>query len=91
MTKCNFCGREEAPYKGVNLIKNDGSVSFFCSSKCRKNALNLKRDKKNIKWTEAFRLARQRGIDKAERDVKAEAEKKQKSEEKKEELKNSKK
>jgi len=85
MTKCAFCGSEESSYKGVHLIKNDGSVNFFCCSKCRKNALNLKRDKKNIKWTEAFRLARQRGIDKGIRDVKAEADKKQKAEEKKNE------
>lgn len=84
MTKCNFCGAEESPYKGVHLIKNDGSTSFFCSSKCRRNALNLKRDKNKIKWTEAYGLARQRGVEKAKREAKADLEKKQKAEEKKE-------
>ena len=54
MTKCVFCGKEEAPYKGVHLISNDGSVNFLCSSKCRRNALLLKRDKKKLKWTEAY-------------------------------------
>ncbi len=60
MTKCNFCGREESPYKGVHLIKNDGSISFFCSSKCRKNALKLGRDKKKFKWTEAYRINKEK-------------------------------
>jgi len=57
MTKCVFCGRDESPHKGVHLLKNDGSVNFFCSSKCRKNALNLGRDRKKIKWTEAYGIA----------------------------------
>lgn len=60
MTKCNFCGREESSYKGVHLIKNDGSINFFCSSKCRKNALKLGRDKKKLKWTEAYRISKEK-------------------------------
>ncbi len=60
MTKCVFCGREASPYKGVHLITNDGSMNFYCSSKCRRNALNLKRDKKRLKWTEAYRIVKER-------------------------------
>jgi large subunit ribosomal protein L24e len=55
MVKCVFCGREESFHKGIHLIKNDGSIDYFCSSKCRKNALNLKRDKKRLKWTDSYR------------------------------------
>lgn len=55
MTKCNFCGKEEYAFKGVNLLKNDGSIAYFCSSKCRLNALKLKRDKRRVGWTEAYR------------------------------------
>ena len=91
MTKCTFCGREESPYKGVHLIKNDGSINFFCSSKCRRNALNLKRDKKNIKWTESYRITKQKAVEKAKKEVKAETQKEPKTEEKKEEVKASKK
>ena len=54
MVKCSFCGKEEYAFKGLHLIKNDGSISYFCSSKCRRNALNLKRDKRRIRWTKAF-------------------------------------
>ena len=63
--KCVFCGVDESPYKGVTQINNDGTMSFFCSGKCRKNALNLKRDKKKLKWTEAYRISKQRIIDQA--------------------------
>ncbi len=54
MVKCTFCGKEENSYKGVHLLKNDGSIDYFCSSKCRKNALHLRRDKRKLKWTEAY-------------------------------------
>jgi large subunit ribosomal protein L24e len=77
MTKCVFCGIEESPYRGVSLIKNDGTVNFFCSGKCRKNALNLKRDKKKFKWTEAYRITREKAVLKEEKAEKAAQEKKQ--------------
>ncbi len=60
MTKCVFCGKEEAPYKGIHFITNDGNTNFYCSSKCRKNARKLKRDKKKLKWTEAYRISKEK-------------------------------
>lgn len=65
MVKCIFCGIEENSHKGVFYIKNDGSVNYFCSSKCKKNALKLKRDKRKLKWTEAHSIERQKAIDKS--------------------------
>ncbi len=58
MVKCIFCGKEESPHRGLHLFKNDGSLSYFCSSKCRKNTIKLKRDKRKMKWTEAFHITR---------------------------------
>lgn len=58
IAKCVFCGREQEDYKGLYLIKNDGTMTYYCSSKCRKNNLKLGRDKKKIKWTSAYREAR---------------------------------
>jgi len=60
MTKCTFCGKEKDPHKGLHLIKNLGSIQFFCSSKCRKNSQNLHRDKRKIRWTEAFHETREK-------------------------------
>ena len=58
MVKDSFTGEEVSPHKGVHLLKNDGTVEFYSSSKSRKNALKLKRDKRKLKWTEAYRHAR---------------------------------
>jgi len=59
MVKCFFCGTESSIHQGVHLINNDGSISYFCSSKCRKN-FDMGRDKKKLKWTEAFRIVQQK-------------------------------
>ncbi len=76
MTKCVFCGRDEHSFRGLHLIKNIGTVEYYCSSKCRKNAIKLKRDKRKRKWTEAFhetrRKTRAKVAKKAEQDSIAE-------------------
>lgn len=77
MVKCVFCGKEENSFKGMHIMRNEGSVSYFCSSKCRRNSDNLKRDRRKIRWTEAFHITR----DKAR--VREEARKKKESEKKK--------
>jgi large subunit ribosomal protein L24e len=64
MVKCSFCGREEESFRGVHLIRNIGVVSFYCSSKCRKNDTKLGRDKRKWKWTEAFHQTREKARDK---------------------------
>ncbi|MBU0760400.1 MAG: 50S ribosomal protein L24e [Nanoarchaeota archaeon] len=60
MTKCTFCGKESHPSKGTHVIKNSGTVNYFCSSKCRANSEKLKRDKRKIRWTEAFHITREK-------------------------------
>ncbi len=58
MAKCIFCGCEQADFKGTYLLKNDGTVAYYCSNKCRKNHIKLGRDKRKMKWTEAYRLTK---------------------------------
>jgi large subunit ribosomal protein L24e len=67
MVKCAFCGQEENSYKGVHLLKNDGSIDYFCSSKCRKNSTKLGRDKRKLKWTGAFLEVRTKKVLEVER------------------------
>ncbi|MCD6105798.1 MAG: 50S ribosomal protein L24e [Thermoplasmata archaeon] len=55
--RCAFCGREIPPGRGIMYVKTDGTVLFFCSSKCRKNYLKLGRKPRKIKWTAAYRQA----------------------------------
>ncbi|MEK6856115.1 MAG: hypothetical protein AABX66_03095 [Nanoarchaeota archaeon] len=65
MVKCAFCGKEEQIFRGVNRIRNDGNVDFFCSGKCRKSSVKLHRDKRVIKWTESYRVALAKSKEKA--------------------------
>jgi large subunit ribosomal protein L24e len=69
MVKCTFCGKEERPFKGTHVIKNTGTIAYYCSSKCRKNAEKLNRDKRRVRWTEAFHLTREKAR-KKEKDAK---------------------
>lgn len=48
---CSFCGKEVHAGEGTMFAKNDGVVLWYCSSKCRKNSLKLKRDPRKLKWT----------------------------------------
>ena len=54
LAKCIFCGKEGEDFYGTYLIKNDGTMNYYCSSKCNKNHLKLGRDKRRLKWTTAF-------------------------------------
>lgn len=35
-------------------VKKDAKILYFCSSKCRKNMLKLKRKAHTIKWTKHY-------------------------------------
>jgi large subunit ribosomal protein L24e len=35
-------------------IKKDGTIFHFCSSKCEKNLIKLKRVPRRIEWTERY-------------------------------------
>ncbi len=72
MVKDSFTGEEFSIHKGVHLLKNDGTVEFYGSSKSRKNALKLQRDKRKLKWTEAHAVARQRAQQQAKRAAESE-------------------
>lgn len=51
---CSFCGGDIEPGTGKLYIKKDGTKFHFCSNKCQKNMVGLKRVNRNVKWTEAF-------------------------------------
>ena len=65
MVKCIFCGKDENSFRGLTILKNDGSTAYYCSGKCRKNVLHLKRDKRKIKWTEAYGIKLAKDVAKA--------------------------
>ena len=51
---CTFSGEELEPGTGLMFIKRDGTVMWFKNSKARKNALNLKRNPRRVKWTRHY-------------------------------------
>lgn len=54
LRKCSFCGRQIEPGTGLLFVRNDGALLWFCSSKCKKNALKLKRNPRKVKWVKSF-------------------------------------
>ncbi|MFH1328348.1 MAG: 50S ribosomal protein L24e [Candidatus Bathyarchaeota archaeon] len=53
---CSFCGKEFQPGSGMMYVKNDGTILWFCSTKCRKNSLKLGRDSRKLKWTAYYAM-----------------------------------
>jgi len=50
MPRCSFCKQNYEFPRGLTYILNDGNILYFCSSKCRRNQLKLKRDNKRVNW-----------------------------------------
>ncbi len=51
---CSFCGNEIEPGTGKMYIKKDATVYFFCSNKCQKNLVKLKRVPRRVRWTSRY-------------------------------------
>lgn len=48
--KCSFCSKNIEAGTGKMFVKNDGRTFYFCSSKCEKNMLELRREPRKVKW-----------------------------------------
>lgn len=57
MAACSFCGIDLAKGTGRLYAKKDGTVFYFCSSKCMKNQFKLRRVGKKVKWAKKTRKA----------------------------------
>ena len=49
MTVCSFCKQNYEIPRGMTIVQKDGSIRYYCSSKCRKNS-NMGRDNRKLKW-----------------------------------------
>jgi len=56
MRICSFCGEAIDPGTGKMFIRRDGTIFYFCSSKCQNNA-RLGRVPRRVRWTRARRKA----------------------------------
>jgi len=55
MAICSFCGENISKGTGIMYVKKDGKKLDFCSSKCEKNMLKLKRKPRETKWTKHYK------------------------------------
>lgn len=54
MAKCIFCGIVIEKGTGKLYVKKDGKFFHFCSSKCEKNMLKLKRKPIRTRWSRRY-------------------------------------
>lgn len=55
---CSFCGENITPGTGLMYVRNDGSILYFCSSKCKKN-MDFGRKPEDLEWTKKSREAKE--------------------------------
>ena len=65
--KCSFCYREIEPGTGKMFVKKDGTVLNFCTNKCYKNMIELKRIPRTTAWTEKFAVEKESRLKAAEK------------------------
>ena len=54
MVNCTFCGKSLPKGTGKMYVYKSGKLSYFCSMKCEKNTLKLKRKASRLKWTNSY-------------------------------------
>ena len=54
MVKCTFCGNNILRGTGKMHVKKDAKILYFCSSKCQKNMLKLRRKPITTRWSTRF-------------------------------------
>lgn len=64
---CSFCGKEIEPGTGRMYIKKDGNVLNFCTKKCFKNMVELKRVPRTTAWTKKFAVEKTARLKAAEK------------------------
>ena len=55
MRTCSYCGRPIEPGTGLMFVTKRGEVYWFCSSKCYKSFLKLRRNPAKLAWIKKFK------------------------------------
>ncbi len=50
--KCSFCSSQIEKGTGKMFIQVNGKIFYFCSHRCEKNLMKLRRDSRNFKWAQ---------------------------------------
>ena len=63
MPKCTFCKKQyEFPRRLTVVRGSDGMVRYFCSSRCRKNFI-MGRDNKKVNWVRKYKVSKEQEIE----------------------------
>jgi large subunit ribosomal protein L24e len=49
MPECSFCHTIYEFPRGTTVVQKDGTIRYYCCSKCRKNS-EMGRDNKKLQW-----------------------------------------
>ncbi len=61
--KCSFCGKEIPKGTGIMYVQKTGKILYFCSRKCEKNMIQLKRKPRTTKFTEEYHELKKRRLE----------------------------
>ncbi len=61
MPKCTFCGDQVEKGRGKMYVYISGKIDYYCSRKCQKNSLKLKRKPLQVRWTTSYRKEHKKG------------------------------
>lgn len=73
---CSFCGEDIEPGTGKMYIKKDGTIFYFCTNKCQKNLIKLKRIPRRTRWTKDYMKEKSTLLKALEKEDKKETKKK---------------
>ncbi|MEM4267103.1 MAG: 50S ribosomal protein L24e [Candidatus Nanoarchaeia archaeon] len=54
MPNCTFCGERIEKGTGKMFVFKTGKIAYYCSTKCEKNMLKLRRKARKLKWTKHY-------------------------------------
>lgn len=54
MARCDFCKNVIEKGTGKMFVKKDGKILNFCSNRCEKNLLKLRRNPRTTTWTREY-------------------------------------
>jgi len=57
--ECSFCHNEIERGTEKIFVTKRGDIFYFCSSKCEKNLLKLRRKARKVKWTKEYRMEKE--------------------------------
>ena len=58
--KCSYCSREVSKGTGIMYVYKNGTVNYYCASKCYKNDVVLKRKISNKNVASGVKAKRQK-------------------------------